>query len=207
GLRLAVVTNQSGLARGLFTAAQLRAVNARVEELLGPFDSWQICPHDERAGCGCRKPAPGMVRAAARALGTTADRCVLVGDIGADMTAAGAAGAAAVLVPTATTRPAEVAAAPCVRADLSAAVEEILARAALVAAPTEGRRAGTVLVARSDSAGDVLVTGPAIRAVAASADRVVLLHGPRGRDAAALLPGVDEHIEWPLPWIDGNPTP
>ncbi|MFJ6197720.1 HAD-IIIA family hydrolase [Micromonospora sp. NPDC092111] len=206
GLRLGVVTNQSGLARGLFTAAQLRAVNARVEELLGPFDTWQFCPHDERAGCACRKPAPGMVHAAARSLGTTPQRCVLVGDIGADMTAAGAAGAAGVLVPTSTTRPAEVAAAPHVVADLPAAVDLILSRAALVAGPAP-RRAGTVLVVRSDSAGDVLVTGPAVRAVAAHAARVVLLCGPRGRDAGSLLPGVAELIEWPLPWIDGDPAP
>ncbi|WP_431919597.1 HAD-IIIA family hydrolase [Micromonospora wenchangensis] len=206
GLRLGVVTNQSGLARGLFTAAQLRAVNARVEELLGPFDDWQCCPHDERAGCACRKPAPGMVHAAARALGTTPDRCVLVGDIAADLGAAAAAGAAGVLVPTPTTRAVEVAAAGQVAADLPAAVELILTRSALVAGPPP-RRAGTVLVVRSDSAGDVLVTGPAVRAVAAYAQRVVLLCGPRGRAAAALLPGVDEIVEWPLPWIDGVPDP
>lgn len=47
----------------------------------------------------------------------------------------------------------------------------------------------TVLVVRLDSAGDVLLAGPGVRAVAARADRVVLLAGPRGRDAAALLPG------------------
>ncbi|WP_413231910.1 HAD-IIIA family hydrolase [Micromonospora rifamycinica] len=206
GLRLGVVSNQSGLARGLFSAAQLRAVNARVEELLGPFDTWQCCPHDERAGCACRKPAPGMVHAAARALGTSADRCVLVGDIGADVAAAEAAGASGVLVPTPTTRAAEVAAAGQVAVDLTAAVELILDRADLATGPSP-RRTGTVLVARSDSAGDVLVTGPAVRAVAASAERVVLLCGPRGRDAAALLPGVDEIVEWPLPWIDGAPAP
>ncbi|MEV0158361.1 HAD family hydrolase, partial [Micromonospora sp. NPDC050686] len=92
GLRLGVVTNQSGLARGYFTAADMRAVHARIEELLGPFDDWQVCPHDDRAGCRCRKPAPGIVYAAAGALGTVPARCVLVGDIGADVIAAGAAG-------------------------------------------------------------------------------------------------------------------
>ncbi|MER6596124.1 HAD family hydrolase, partial [Micromonospora purpureochromogenes] len=93
GLRLGVVTNQSGLAKGLFTAAQLRAVHARIEALLGPFDTWQVCPHDDGDGCACRKPAPGLVHRAAAALGTTPARCVLVGDIGRDMTAALAAGA------------------------------------------------------------------------------------------------------------------
>ncbi|MFR9775285.1 HAD-IIIA family hydrolase [Micromonospora sp. MS34] len=207
GLRLAVVSNQSGLARGCFTAEDLRRVNARVEELLGPFDTWQICPHGEPDGCACRKPAPGMVHAAARALGTTAARCVMVGDIGADMTAAAAAGAAGVLVPTPATRSAEVAAAPTVAADLPDAVAEILNRVRLVAAPATPPRRGTVLVVRSDAAGDVLVTGPGIRAVAAGAERVVLLCGPRGRAAAELLPRVDEIIECPLPWIDAPAPP
>ncbi|MFI5836449.1 HAD-IIIA family hydrolase [Micromonospora sp. NPDC051300] len=209
GLRLAVVTNQSGLARGYFTAHDLRRVNARVEELLGPFDNWQICPHSEADRCACRKPAPGMVHAAARALGTTAGRCVLIGDIGADMAAAAAAGAAAVMVPTPATRDAEVAAAPTVAADLPDAVDTVLARMRLVAAPETARRPGrgTVLVVRSDAAGDVLVTGPGIRAVAAGAERVVLLCGPRGRAAADLLPGVDEIIECRLPWIDAPAPP
>ncbi|RQW82603.1 haloacid dehalogenase, partial [Micromonospora globispora] len=118
GLRLAVVTNQSGLARGYFTAEQMRAVHQRVEELLGPFDDWQICPHDDTDGCACRKPAPGMVHAAARALGTSPGRCVMVGDIGRDMTAALAAGATGILVPTPVTRPEEVDAAPAVARDL-----------------------------------------------------------------------------------------
>ncbi|KMO66859.1 glycosyltransferase family 9 protein [Mycolicibacterium chubuense] len=60
----------------------------------------------------------------------------------------------------------------------------------------------TALVARLDSAGDVLITGPAIRAVAQRHDRVVMLAGPRGRAAAELLPGVDEIIEWQAPWVD-----
>ncbi len=53
----------------------------------------------------------------------------------------------------------------------------------------------------------MLVTGPGIRAVAAGAQRVVLLCGPRGRAAADLLPGVDEVIEHRLPWIDPAPAP
>ncbi|MCV7098286.1 glycosyltransferase family 9 protein [Mycobacterium kubicae] len=62
--------------------------------------------------------------------------------------------------------------------------------------------ARTAVVARLDSAGDVLITGPAVRAVAACHDRVVMLVGPRGRDAAELLPGVDEILEWQAPWVD-----
>lgn len=60
----------------------------------------------------------------------------------------------------------------------------------------------TALVARLDSAGDVLITGPAVRAVAAAHDRLVFLAGPRGRAAAELLPGIDEIIEWQAPWVD-----
>ena len=53
-----------------------------------------------------------------------------------------------------------------------------------------------VLIARLDSAGDVLLAGPTVRAVAAHADHVVLLAGPRGAAAARLLPGVDEIVVW-----------
>jgi ADP-heptose:LPS heptosyltransferase len=62
-----------------------------------------------------------------------------------------------------------------------------------------------VLVTRLDSAGDVLLAGPAIRAVANGADRVILVHGPRGAEAAALLPGIDDVLEFRAPWIDPQP--
>jgi ADP-heptose:LPS heptosyltransferase len=64
-----------------------------------------------------------------------------------------------------------------------------------------------VLVARLDSVGDVLLAGPAIRAVADGAARVTLMCGPRGRAAADLLPGVDAVLEWCAPWIDPEPGP
>ncbi|MGI9033213.1 MAG: glycosyltransferase family 9 protein [Acidimicrobiales bacterium] len=64
-----------------------------------------------------------------------------------------------------------------------------------------------VLVARMDSMGDVLLAGPAIRAVAAGARRVTLLCGRRGRAAAELLAGVDELVEHTAPWIDPEPAP
>jgi ADP-heptose:LPS heptosyltransferase len=62
-----------------------------------------------------------------------------------------------------------------------------------------------VLVARLDNAGDVLLQGPMVRAIAAGADRVVLLAGPSGMEAARLLPGVDEVWTWRCPWILGDP--
>lgn len=62
-----------------------------------------------------------------------------------------------------------------------------------------------VLVTRLDSLGDVLLAGPAVRAVAAGAE-VVFLCGPRGRAAADLLPGVHAIVEWEAPWIDPQPA-
>jgi histidinol phosphatase-like enzyme len=97
-----------------------------VEELLGPLGPWLYCVHGPWEGCGCRKPAPGLIEAAAGALGVEPADCVVIGDVGSDVEAARAAGARAVLVPTAVTRAEEVAAAPVVAADLVAAVELVL---------------------------------------------------------------------------------
>jgi histidinol-phosphate phosphatase family protein len=127
GVRLALVSNQSGIARGLLTPDQVDAVNARVDELLGPFEAVLVCPHGPDDGCPCRKPLPGMVSRAAELLGVPTGRCGLIGDIGSDVDAALAAGARPVLVPTAITRPDEVAAAPEVAPDLGAAVDLLLA--------------------------------------------------------------------------------
>ncbi|KIC67817.1 D-glycero-alpha-D-manno-heptose-1,7-bisphosphate 7-phosphatase [Pseudarthrobacter phenanthrenivorans] len=122
GIATGVISNQSGVARGLITAEDVAAVNARVEELLGPFDVWEVCPHAEQDGCSCRKPAPGMVHSACRKLGIHESEAALIGDIGADMGAAEAAGSTGVLVPTPVTRAEEVAAARLVAPDLASAV-------------------------------------------------------------------------------------
>jgi histidinol-phosphate phosphatase family protein len=127
GIPVGVVSNQSGVARGRITPEQVAAVNARVAELLGPFDDWQWCPHGPDDGCACRKPRPGMVLAAARALGVPPERCAVVGDIGADVQAAEAAGARGVLVPTPITRREEIAAAAEVAPSVGAAVDLLLA--------------------------------------------------------------------------------
>ena len=129
GVRTAVVSNQGAVARGWLTAAQVDAVNRRVDELLGPLGPWCWCPHDTGDGCDCRKPAPGLVIRAAAALGLAPAACVVVGDSAADMGAARAAGARALLVPTAATTPEAHTAAGAVAADLSAAVDLILAGA------------------------------------------------------------------------------
>ena len=132
GVATAVVSNQSGVARGYLRVEQVEAVNRRVEELAGPLGPWLGCVHGPAEGCRCRQPAPGVLAAAAGARGVAARDCVVIGDIGAAVEAARAAGARGVLVPTAVTRNKEVAAAPEVAADLLSAVE-------LVLGPSEGR--------------------------------------------------------------------
>ena len=128
GLRVGVVTNQSAIAKGLATREQVDATNARVDELIGPFDVWCVCPHDAGDGCRCRKPRPGMVLDAAERLGLDPTELVVVGDIGADVGAALAAGAQGILVPTPRTRAEEVAAADTVVDSLDDAVTAVLAR-------------------------------------------------------------------------------
>ena len=108
GVAVGVISNQSGVARGLINPDELAQVNARVESLLGPFDTWQVCPHAPDARCSCRKPAPGLIMAAARELGVAPHECLMIGDIGSDVDAALAAGARAVLVPTRHTRVGEI---------------------------------------------------------------------------------------------------
>ena len=132
GLLLGVVTNQSVIAKGLATREQVDATNARVDELVGPFDVWRVCPHDADDGCRCRKPRPAMVLDAAEALGLSPAEVVVIGDIGADVAAAVAAGAQGVLVPTDRTRQDEVDAASTVAADLDEAVGLVLAHTAAV---------------------------------------------------------------------------
>jgi len=123
---VAVVTNQSGLAKGLLTADEMEQVNARVEELLGPFDAWAICVHDDGDGCTCRKPAPGLVIRAAAVLDVSPRDCVVVGDIGRDMEAARAVGARGILVPTPQTLREEIRHAPEVAADLFDVADRVL---------------------------------------------------------------------------------
>ena len=126
GIAVGMVTNQSGIARGLIDRTQVDRVNSRVVSLLGPFDTIQICPHGPASSCFCRKPAPGMILAAARELGLPIERCALVGDIESDMQAGANAGVRSILVPNDATRRDEVLAAPEVAPDLWSAVGLLL---------------------------------------------------------------------------------
>ncbi|MFB4314226.1 HAD-IIIA family hydrolase [Actinomadura sp. 21ATH] len=126
GVGIGVVSNQSGIGKGYITARDVLRVNARVEELLGRIDVWEICPHDGAAGCSCRKPRPGLVERAAERLGARPSDCVVIGDIGRDVEAAAAAGARGILVPTSRTRLEEIARAREVAPDLGSAVDLVL---------------------------------------------------------------------------------
>lgn len=64
-----------------------------------------------------------------------------------------------------------------------------------------------VLAVRLDSAGDMLLTGPALRALAAGSHRLTVLAGPLGAEAAEILPGVDDVTVWRCPWIAADPEP
>jgi HAD superfamily hydrolase (TIGR01662 family) len=128
GISIAVVTNQAGLAEGKPSHADFEAVNRRIEEMLGPLGPWCVCPHAERDGCGCRKPAAGLIRQAAAALGVSASACVVIGDTEADLAAADAVGARGILVPNARTRRDEIARAKEVAPTVDAAVRLVLGR-------------------------------------------------------------------------------
>lgn len=126
GVPVGVVTNQSGVGLGLLTTEQVEAVNARVDELIGPFDTWQYCPHTAADECSCRKPAPGMVLRAADCLGVPVESVVVVGDSVWDVSAAEAAGALGILIPTERTLTSELRRVELVHADLAGAVDWIL---------------------------------------------------------------------------------
>ncbi|MGR4064551.1 MAG: D-glycero-alpha-D-manno-heptose-1,7-bisphosphate 7-phosphatase [Vulcanimicrobiaceae bacterium] len=98
GLRLGVVTNQSGVGRGLISPHDVEAVNARIEELVGGFDGWFVCPLGPDDGCDCRKPAPKLILDAARAFGLDPSETIVVGDNLSDIEAARNAGARAILL-------------------------------------------------------------------------------------------------------------
>jgi D-glycero-D-manno-heptose 1,7-bisphosphate phosphatase len=97
-LPLGVLTNQSGIARGLISRAQVDAVNHQVDALFGGFDGWWVCPHIAEDGCDCRKPLPGMALEMAKRFGVTVEGLLIVGDRKADLELARSIEAVGVLV-------------------------------------------------------------------------------------------------------------
>ena len=132
GFLLGVVTNQAGIGRGYYDEAAMHAVNDRMRARLAAYgvqlDGIWFCPHAPDAGCTCRKPAPGMVLAAARELGFLPSSAVVVGDKPCDVELAHAVGAKGVLVCTGYGQAsAEETHADYVAADFTAAVAWIMA--------------------------------------------------------------------------------
>lgn len=104
GLGLAVITNQSGIARGYFTLDTLDAIHRRLQEMLGAegitLDGVYICPHGPGETCDCRKPLPGMALQAAAELGFDLTQAFVIGDKAADVDLGRAVGATSILVRT-----------------------------------------------------------------------------------------------------------
>lgn len=104
GLGLVVVTNQSGIGRGLFDAARLVEIHQRLIGALRAeqveLDAIYFCPHLPEDACGCRKPRPALALRAAAELGFDAARAFVVGDMASDVALGRAIGATTLLVRT-----------------------------------------------------------------------------------------------------------
>ncbi len=112
GARLIVVTNQSGVARGLFSIGDLEAIHAKLMRLLGeagvPLDAIYVCPHHPDDGCECRKPNRGLIDRAVRELQVDLSQSYLIGDHARDMELAKRVGSRSILVTTGAVPPKQV---------------------------------------------------------------------------------------------------
>ena len=104
GAKLVVVTNQSGVGRGIVTLKDLEAIHARLQGLLeqedAALDAIYFCPHHPDDGCRCRKPNVGMVERAVSELQLDLRRSYLIGDHARDIQLAHRVGAKAILITT-----------------------------------------------------------------------------------------------------------
>ena len=110
GWPVVVITNQSGIARGLYTMADVNEIHRRVrsgvQQAGGDITAFYVCPHRNEDGCVCRKPLPGMLVQAARDYDLDLTRSHFIGDTEIDARAGRAAGCAVITVTTGLT-PAE----------------------------------------------------------------------------------------------------
>lgn len=134
GYRVAVATNQAGLAKGLFDAAALHAMHDKMRRLAaahgGIIEAVFFCPHGAHDDCPCRKPRPGLFHQIAAHLGADLAGVPAVGDALRDIEAARAAGARPILVRTGKGRETEQAVTDQdvpVYDDLAAVVDHLLA--------------------------------------------------------------------------------
>jgi D-glycero-D-manno-heptose 1,7-bisphosphate phosphatase len=104
GWRVAVATNQSGLARGLFDMQALNAMHTKMHKALaavgGRVDAVFFCPHLPEDGCDCRKPKPGLFIRIAERFGVPMAEVPMIGDSHRDLVAGAAAGCPPILVRT-----------------------------------------------------------------------------------------------------------
>ncbi len=104
GFVAVVVTNQSGVARGLYTEELVQEVHTRLIEQLGEagarLDAIYYCPHGLSGSCECRKPKPGMMLRAERELGVDLSQSYVIGDSYSDLEMAWNAGSRSALVMT-----------------------------------------------------------------------------------------------------------
>jgi len=105
GWKIAVVTNQSGVARKIFSIDQMHSVNDRVRELLAAegivIEKFYACVHaPEISNCNCRKPKPGLIEQAIADFGFDPTMSIVVGDKGSDIGLGKSVGAVTVLVRT-----------------------------------------------------------------------------------------------------------
>lgn len=104
GARLILITNQSGIARGYLSVADLDRIHAKLRRLLdaagAPLDGIYVCPHHPDEGCGCRKPAAGMIEQAVREHAIDLSRSYVIGDHARDMELARRVGAKSIFVTT-----------------------------------------------------------------------------------------------------------
>jgi D-glycero-D-manno-heptose 1,7-bisphosphate phosphatase len=104
GIKVIVISNQSGVGRGYFSEEDLARVNRRLTELLSysgaRIDAIYYCPHHPEDNCECRKPRPGLLKKAAMEHSVDLGRSYVVGDKNSDVELAGNAGAKGILVKT-----------------------------------------------------------------------------------------------------------
>ncbi|MGY6274105.1 D-glycero-beta-D-manno-heptose 1,7-bisphosphate 7-phosphatase [Methylomonas sp. MgM2] len=104
GFKVVVITNQSGISRGLFDLATLDAMHDKMRRLLtqagGRIEAIYVCPHGPDDGCDCRKPKPGLFLAFAKDMQVDLSDVYAIGDSYRDIEAASAAGAKPILVKT-----------------------------------------------------------------------------------------------------------
>lgn len=134
GYRVAVATNQSGIARGLFDMATLNAIHDKMHKALaqvgGRIDAVFYCPHSADDDCHCRKPKTGMIEDIARRFSLDLNDVPAVGDALRDLQAFANAGCRPILVRTGkgeqTLAKGDLPPNTLVVADLAAAVQQII---------------------------------------------------------------------------------